>query len=167
MSKKSIDTTLVYEKLKKEEIVSYIESRDVTDNEKSSLSNALSKDEDLFKTTRFGKNIVVNKKIADKFIEADKSMTTFRIVMYSILWVGSIGLFILSNFLPFSQNRNIINMSDMIFTGLSFSLVVAMFFLFYGEMKNMRTLIISGSQLDKSASVLNSDINIEIRTNSL
>ena len=62
MSKKSIDTTLVYEKLKKVEIVSYIESRDMTDNEKSSLSNALSKDEDLFKTTRFGKNIVVNKK---------------------------------------------------------------------------------------------------------
>lgn len=167
MSKKSIDTTLIYEKLKKEEIVSYIESRDMTDNEKASLSNALSKDEDLFKTTRLGKNIVVNKEIADKFIEADKSMTTFRIVMYSILWVVSIGLFILSNFLPFSQNRNIINMSDMIFTGLSFSLVVAMFFLFYGEMKNMRTLIISGSQVDKSASVLNGDINIEIRTNSL
>jgi hypothetical protein len=167
MSKKSIDTTLIYEKLNKEKVVSYVESRDVTDNEKSILSNALSKDEDLFKTTRLGKNIVVNKKIADKFIEKDKSMTTFRIVMYSILWVISIGLYIISIYLPFSQNRDVITLSDVIFAGLSFSLVVCMFCLFYGEMKNMKKIIKSQSHIDKSTSILNDEINVEIRTTSL
>jgi len=167
MSKKSIDTTLIYEKLNKEEVVSYIESRDVTENEKYSLSNALSKDEDLFETNRLGKHIVVNKKIADKLIEKDKSITTFRIVMYSILWVVSIGLYIISIYLPFSQNREVITISDIIFGGLSFSLVVCMFCLFYGEMKNMKKLIISQSHIDKSTSILNDEINVEIRTNSL
>jgi hypothetical protein len=167
MSKKSIDTTLIYEKLNKEKVVSYVESRDVTDNEKSILSNALSKDEDLFKTNRLGKNIVINKKIADKFIEKDKSMTTFRIVMYSILWVISIGLYIISIYLPFSQNRDVITLSDVIFAGLSFSLVVCMFCLFYGEMKNMKKIIKSQSHIDKSTSILNDEINVEIRTTSL
>lgn len=167
MAKKSIHTTLVYEKLNKEEVISYIESRDMTDNEKSSLSDALSKDEDLFKTSRFGKTIIVNKHIANNFILADKSMANFRIVMYSILLCGSFGLFLLALAMPISQNRNSVDLSDIILAVLSFSLVISMFCLFYDTLKDMRKVIISESDIDRSLSVLNSDINIEIRNTSL
>jgi hypothetical protein len=167
MPKKSIHTTLIYEKLKKEEVVSYIESKDVTDNEKSSLSNALSKEEDLFKTRRFGKNIVVNKNIANNFILADQSMVKFRIIMYSILLCVSFGLFFLALAMPVSQNRNSIDLSDIILAVLSFSMVTCMFVLFYDTIKDMRKLIISENHVDKSPTVLNSDINIEIRNTSL
>lgn len=166
MSKKKINTTYVYEQLTKDDVTSYIESKDVTDNERYSFHTSIMKGFDLFKTVRFGKNIVVSKNIADKFITADQGMLTFRTVIYSILLFGSFGLFILALLIPQSQHRGI-TLSDVMFAGLTFSLIICMFSLFYGNLKDTKKLVISKDHIDRSTSLLNEDVNIEIRNTTL
>lgn len=166
MSKKTVDTTYIYERLNKEEVLSYMESKDITDNERGGLQTSIKVGFDLFKTVRFGKNIVVGKNIADKFIAADKSMLTFRTVIYSILLLGSFGLFILALFIPQSQHRTI-DLSDILFSGLTFGLIICAFSLFYGNLKDTKKLIISKDRIDRSTSILNEDVNIELRNATL
>lgn len=166
MSKKNVDTSYIYERLNKDEIISYVESKDVTNNERYNFQTSILKGFDLFKTVRFGKNIVVGKNVANKFIIADKSMLIFRTVMYSILLFGSVGLFILALFIPESQHRSF-NLSDIVFTGLTFSLIVCMFLLFYGNIKDTKKLAASKERIGRSTSILNENVNIEIRNTTL
>jgi len=166
MSKKIVDTTYVYERLTEADVRSYIESKDVTDNERDGFQHSITKEIDLFKTVRFGKNIVVSKRIAEQFIVDDNAVLKFRTVVYSILLLGSFGLFILALLIPESQHRAV-NISDILFSGLSFSLILCMFSLFYGNLKDIRKLIISENNIKNSVSVANDDINIEIRNTTL
>lgn len=166
MSKKTVNTTYIYERLNKDEVLSYMKSNDVTDNEKTSFHTSVVKGFDLFKTVRFGKKIVVGKNIADTFIAADKSMLMFRTVIYSILLLGSLGLFILALFIPESQQRTI-DLSDILFSGLTFGLIICSFSLFYGNLKDTKKLIISQDLVNRSTSILNEDVNIEIRNTTL
>jgi hypothetical protein len=166
MSKKTVDTTYIYERLNKEEVLSYMESKDITDNERDGFHTSIKVGFDLFKTIRFGKNIVVGKNIADKLIAADKSMLMFRSVIYSILLLVSFGLFVLALFIPQSQQRTI-DLSDILFAGLTFGLIICAFSLFYENLKDTKKLIISKDRVNRSTSILNEDVNIEIRKTTL
>lgn len=161
MAKKKVNTSYIYEILKKDEVQQYLDSKDITDNEKSSFHSAVSQHTNLFKTTRMDKNIIVSKSVADDLIKEDSDMMKLRIVMYTLLLSLAIMLCGMIALDPVIYNRTF-GVSDFILLSLTFAMTVCMGALVYDTLKDTKHLRMSKDLVDKENKSA-TEINIELR----
>ena len=161
MAKKKVDTNYVYEILKKDEVQQYLESKDITDNEKTGFQAAVEQHTKLFKTTRMGKNIIVSKRIADDLINEDTAMMSFRIVMYTLLLSLAIILCGMIALDPVIYNKAY-GLADFILLSLTVAMTVCMGTLVYDTLKDNKNLKMSKELVDKENKSV-TEVNIELR----
>ena len=73
MDKNKVNTSYVYEILKKDEVQQYLESKDITANEKSCFQSAVTRHANLYKTIRMKKHIIVSQSVAGDLIKEDSN----------------------------------------------------------------------------------------------
>lgn len=161
MTKKKVTNSYIYEILKKDEVQQHLESKDITDNEKSYFQSAIVHHTNLFKTIRRDKNLIISQSVADDLIKEDSDMMKFRIAMYTLLLSLAVILSGMIALDPFIYDRNF-EISDIILFILTFAMSVCMGSLVYDTFKDNKHLKMSKELVDKENKSV-TEINIELR----
>ena len=165
MDKNKVNTSYVYEILKKDEVQQYLESKDITANEKSCFQSAVTRHANLYKTIRMKKHIIVSQSVAGDLIKEDSNMIKFRMVMYILLLSLSIILCGIISLDPVIHDRNFV-ISDIVLIVLTFSMTVCMGLLVCDTFKDNNKIKISKEIVSKENKSV-TEINIELRNSTV
>ena len=94
MFNKNVDTTNIYERISKSELLAYMNSSIPSLPEKERLHRALLRNVDLFKTIRHGKTVVVGSEAAKKYIEEERKTNLLHFIVWAIFVAVGAALFV-------------------------------------------------------------------------